>query len=126
MEQELKIIVRPLPPSINQYMRWHWAKRRKVFQDIYDQVFWQVKMQKLDGLSDEPVRIEAVRYYVMKMDPDNLAGMMKPVIDGLRYAKVMIDDTDYYVRFDVIQKKVHQRKKARLSVKVHRVERRDW
>ena len=106
----LTIIVMPPPPSLNKMLRLHWHKRNGLFRDIY----WQVHAG-LHRRSDGPdcwrlrepfagrVVITAERFSRGKLDPDNLIGSLKPVIDGLRHCGVIEDDTAQHVRLGEIE-----------------------
>lgn len=97
----LKIVVTPPPPSPNVTLRMNYHKRNKLFRDIY----WQVRASGGCDRSEFSGRvvITAERFSRGKLDPDNLIGSLKPVIDGLRYCGVIADDTDKHVRLGAIR-----------------------
>ena len=118
--KKLILSVKPTPPSPNRTLRMHWAVRRKVFKDIYDQVFWQVKQARWKGKGSVQISVE--RRSAVLMDPDNLIGSLKPVIDGLVRAGVMPDDKEEDISFGTIKQVKSKRKDAELIITVRHVE----
>ena len=92
--------IMPPPPSPNVTLRMNWHKRHKIFLDIY----WQVRTCVRYGgdTFTRRVLITAERFSRGKLDPDNLIGSLKPVIDGLRHCGVIADDTAQHVRLGEI------------------------
>lgn len=79
------------PVSQNQFNNWHWSTKREFKEAIQNEVFFTVKRQKLKT----PIRIE-FKYYISgsrRRDLDNLFPAVKCVIDGLRYAKAIEEDS---------------------------------
>jgi hypothetical protein len=77
------------PPSLNH--RLHWSQRSRLNK------IWRLRVQNvIRGLEpSEPLeRCHAVitKYGTRDMDFDNLVTSMKPVVDGLVDAGVMVDD----------------------------------
>ena len=118
--KKLILSVKPTPPSPNRTLRMHWAVRRKLFKNIYDQVFWQVKQAKWKGKG--PIKISIERRSAVRMDPDNLIGSLKPVIDGLVRAGVIPDDGEDDISFGTIKQVKSKRKDAELMIMVRHVE----
>ena len=97
----LTIKIMPPPPSPNKLMRMSYFKRHRIFLDIYWQVCGSLRYRQLSFSGR--VAITAERFSRRKLDPDNLIGSLKPVIDGLRHCGVIADDTDKYVRLGAIR-----------------------
>ena len=76
-------------------------KRNKLFNAIY----WQVRAFAPPSQYQftRRVLITAERFSSCTMDPDNLIGSLKPVIDGLRHCGVIEDDTEKHVRIGEIK-----------------------
>lgn len=62
------------------------------------------------------VRIASFR--VRLLDPDNLAGGAKYIVDGLRYAGLIPDDSPDQIILEVSQKKVTNRNQELTSVEI--------
>lgn len=96
---ELEVDVPGIPPGPNRTRRMHWAaiaRERKDFRA------WS-KLAALAALADSgrsddfPIReaILEATFFVKtrrRRDPDNLIGSLKPLIDGLVDAGVLVDD----------------------------------
>lgn len=88
---EIKLTFDQLPKSLNVTLRKHWRAQRsegKCWDDM-------VALQCCNKLPDQPlqrVKIRIVRHFWQMMDYDGLVGSMKPVVDALVTAGVMIDD----------------------------------
>ena len=54
--------------------------------------------------------VSIVRCSTRSLDPDNLRGSVKELIDCLRYARLITDDTEAAISLDVSQEKVVSRK----------------
>ena len=67
-------------------------------------------------ISRRVVRITSVRNRLL--DPDNLVGGCKYIIDALRKAKVIKDDTEKDICLEVYQVKVKTRKEEKTIIKV--------
>jgi Holliday junction resolvase RusA-like endonuclease len=52
------------------------------------------------------------------LDPDNLVGSMKLVIDALRVAHIIKDDDSDHIELDVKQEKVKHLKDQRVEIEV--------
>jgi len=86
----LKIILPDIPPSLNVYLRWHWAKRIKYLNCWAEQLGWQVMTQKIKPL--EQVKAKYVFYFPKNRirDLDNLN--VKVCADLLKKAGIITDD----------------------------------
>ena len=68
-----------------------------------------------------PVTLTGVRYGKQPLDEDNLVGSLKPVIDALRWCKVIKDDSPRFVSIGKIkQKKLPRGEVARLELIIER------
>lgn len=82
-----------LPPSLNS--RLHWAARKRVGDQFKEQAFYLCKATKIPKLKSAVIEVTA--YAIRPKDRDNLATSMKPIIDGIVSAGVVLDDSDLYV-----------------------------
>jgi len=86
-------IPRKPPPTINRIQSMHWAKRRKLKQ------LWQEEVAVAAMQAGRPTftraRVQIILYYsaARRRDSDNMLAVAgKFLLDGLRYADVILDD----------------------------------
>ena len=84
--------------DLNDYQRMHWRERHEVKQESDDVVAWTAKAQRMPKFT-KPVRVRIT--WVEKdeaRDIDNVAFAVKFVLDGLKKAGVIADDSRKHVR----------------------------
>ena len=105
--KKLQITVSTAPPTLNAMLRKHHMSRSRINNRIYMEVLAEVRSQvqkkDLPLFGGEPVRITGTRYSRWPLDPDNLIGSLKPVIDGLRHCGAIPDDTSDHVTIGEIR-----------------------
>ena len=99
--------------SPNRMLRMHWATRRKWKEDYSDRVWCQTSKwpKNLD-----PCHIKIERLFTGRqkaMDPDNLVGSVKFLLDGMRSCGVISDDNP-----ECISLEVHQRRTDTKAIRV--------
>jgi Holliday junction resolvase RusA-like endonuclease len=62
--------------------------------------------------------VSITRYSCRPLDTDNYAGGCKPIIDQLRYAKLIRDDDPESVQIEFIQVKVPQKNQERTEISI--------
>ena len=92
-----------IPESPNELRRFHWRHRYRHDRLWKDEVWYAVLQIKLVGAPFPKAKIMIDRRSRGKLDPDNLVSSMKPVIDALRHAKVIADDTHEHIQLTVTQ-----------------------
>ena len=98
------IIEIPRVPSSPNYLRGkHWRVRHRETKLWRDEVFYAVKQAALIPAPYPKAKVEIERRSRGVLDPDNLYGCVKPVIDGLRYAGVLVDDSPAHIELTVTQ-----------------------
>ena len=99
-----------VPLSPNRMLTMHWAERGR------ENKAWQaemlaaldpgkrtvIRMCAQDGKMKVSIRI----YVVRKLDPDNLVGAVKPILDGMRACRYLKDDTEEHVSLEIQQEKL--------------------
>ena len=125
----LKITISTPPPSLNVLLRMHYHKRVKLKRRIRLEVWAQTGGRAFRGPDVlphhllYPVTITGTRYGKQPLDPDNLIGSLKPVIDALVWCKVLFDDTEKHVSIgEIKQKKLPKGEVARLELTIERRE----
>ena len=109
------------PPSLNVLLRMHYRERGKLIIRIRLEVWAQVHDPKRIRNANRQVTLTGTRYGKKALDPDNLIGSLKPVLDALVWAEVLIDDTEQYIAIGKIrQEKLKKGEVARLELTI------DW
>lgn len=89
-------------PSLNQWQRWHWAKRARYKKRLAAEVAILSCGQRLEAV---PMFVRITRHSPRKLDYDNLAGGCKPLVDALVKAALVVDDTCDWVVVEYLQDK---------------------
>lgn len=79
-----------IPPSLNEWSRWHWARQHQYKKDLYNAVRMLALAAKLPKYDKATVQI--VYYFSdrRRRDKDNYNG--KFLLDSLRQAEVILED----------------------------------
>ncbi len=92
--------------SLNDLLRMHWRHRHRNCQ-MWQEEIWMALVGK-----ERPMRpFQKARVSIHRrgrgrgLDPDNLVGAVKPILDALRYARILVDDTPEHVELVVTQSK---------------------
>lgn len=94
-----------VPPSPNDLLGYHWRHRQR------NQKVWgdEVVIALINGgyvghrIPYERAKVIIDRRSRGQLDPDNLVGCVKPILDGLRRANVLKDDTPKHIELVVTQ-----------------------
>lgn len=87
------IIPNHVTPSLNEVNKLHWRKRDKLRQKYQKYIMAYVRNQHLGK-----VRLEVYRHSPGTLDDDNFRGGCKQLIDALKLQKVIVDDSDQYIK----------------------------
>ena len=123
----LQITISLPPPSLNVYLNMHWRERVKVKRRIRREVWMQLLgvLKMYAGRVQPwtvPVVITGTRWGKKPLDPDNLIGSLKPVIDALVWSAVLVDDTEQHVSIgEIRQRKLPNGEVARLELSIERI-----
>jgi hypothetical protein len=96
------LFVPRLTPSLNTWQRVHWRQRtrdRRTFG-------WELAAVRPKAWPDPPpvcVHVALVRCGGKLLDRDNLYGGVKVLVDALKDARLIRDDTDEAIRLEVSQ-----------------------
>jgi hypothetical protein len=95
--------------SPNDLLGMHWRYRHK------NSKLWQteihVTLHQQGGPPQAPfgrARVCIERRSPGELDPDNLVGAVKPIIDALRYSHVLVDDSPAHLELVVTQVRSHK------------------
>lgn len=114
--------IEALTPSLNKLVkgRTHWSEYRKMKEDW----FYLAKLGSQDleippAAQGEKRKLEVWSYRVSLLDPDNLKGGMKIMLDALVAAEYLFDDGPKYLEFpDPEQIRVRKHKEEHTVVRV--------
>ncbi len=110
----------PLPPSQNQLLRMHWAKRRELKKFMA----WDIVSQKkhTPGLPWRRAAVLVTRRSCGKEpDPDNLTAANKLILDALQDAGVILDDAPEFITLVTQWERVPTRKAQGVTVAITKV-----
>ena len=96
-----------IPESPNDLRRFHWRHRYRHDQLWKDEVRYAVLQSKPLNIPFAKAKVSIDRRSRGRLDPDNLVSSMKPVIDALRHARVLADDTVDHIELTVTQSATH-------------------
>lgn len=98
-----------LPPRLNEFMRWHFHKRHKVYSEIYALVGYACTGKKpKKPLTKCTIHIE--RHSNIFLDADNFVASFKPIIDGIVHAGILEDDS-WKITGPISHNQIHRPKK---------------
>lgn len=83
------------PLSLND--RGHWATKARMVRDVRDTVHTLAQVTKIPAYGRILVELHYVPRDNRRRDADNLVATLKPCIDGLVDAGVVLDDSPQYV-----------------------------
>ena len=104
----MRIEIPEATPSLNQMLRQHWSKDRKL-KDHWRQSVW-IALYEQHGrpLWSEPMpkaRLTITRHSSRMLDPDNATGGVKHVIDALLACNLIAGDSPEHIELIVQQEK---------------------
>lgn len=109
--RELSFFLVGHPPNDNETRRWHWGRKAREARVWKDAATWASRdaysRSNLPGVFT-PVRVEVeFRYKVSRSrDRDNLVASLKPVIDGLKVARIIKDDSPEWMPYPPLVREV--------------------
>lgn len=74
-------------------------------------------VQRAESGAQRPI-VRFVVYRVRLLDPDNNARSCKDLLDGLRYAQILSDDTKAKIDFSADQEKVKNKVQERTEIEI--------
>lgn len=97
MSQTLELLI-GTDSILTSNQRMHWARKRDVVSNLRERAGWVAKqLEPITG----PVSVTMHVAYPNRSrtrDAHNLAPTLKPILDGIVDAGVLVDDNDEYVR----------------------------
>jgi Holliday junction resolvase RusA-like endonuclease len=100
-----KLVIKGTLPSRNDEIkanRTHWAKGGTLKKQTTQLVAWEAKTQHLKPMEICSIRIRCYEPD-MRRDSDNVqSGAVKPILDGLKLAGIIKDDSRKYVKLTML------------------------
>lgn len=96
-----------IPCSPNEILGYHWrhrARNNRLWQDEIHAATFRSKPARPYARA----RVHIDRRSPGELDPDNLTGAVKPILDALRYAGILLDDTPKHLVLEVTQTRSHK------------------
>jgi hypothetical protein len=96
----IEIVVPEVAPSLNRLMRMHWAKRRKLKKKwdwIIHVSMYQRGMDFAALRGGGKLQVRIIRRSVHILDPDNLHGAAKLILDAMCECGALIDDDPAHI-----------------------------
>jgi hypothetical protein len=100
----IKLEIPRIPMSLNHLLRMHWRHQRRDAQ-LWQREIWFALVQT-HSRPEAPyprAKVSICRQSHGELDPDSLTGCVKHIIDALRYAQVLVDDTPAHLVLTVTQ-----------------------
>lgn len=99
----LHVVIPEPVHSINEILRWHWAKRGKV-QDTYGlAIHAAMDGVRVPRFQPTKCKVEVASYRKRLLDPDNLVGGTKLIVDALRKLGIVYRDSPKWIDLNVSQ-----------------------
>lgn len=116
----IELTIPRLPKSPNSLRAHHWTVKHRDKKD------WDMEVtiaRNRIGSSRHPTRERksvTVRLFSAKcpLDPDNLHGSIKPILDALKANGLIYDDAEEWLEYTVSQHKVATVKEARTEISI--------
>lgn len=107
-----------VPLALNEMLRIGWRHRHRHNQLWNQEVFYALQQAGyMQPRTPYPrARVTIDRGGRREMDPDNLVGTIKPVVDALRYAHVLVDDSSKHIELVVTQSIHYQQPRTSIVV----------
>lgn len=96
----------------------HWTRKASEIKRWKNAVYYACHKEKIIGIGLRRAHLELTRYSSRECDFDNLVGSFKPIVDGLKYARVIIDDKPSVIGSPIFKWVKVPRKECRIQIKV--------
>lgn len=116
----IKLTIPRLPKSPNSLRARHWSvkhKDKKIW-DMFIAVLVPSEAKLLEGYRDRRMVQVRLFYAGRPLDPDNLHGSIKPILDALKNNWLIYDDAEEWLVYTVSQQKVATRKEERTEIAI--------
>jgi Holliday junction resolvase RusA-like endonuclease len=118
----MKLTIHRLPLSPNRLRYRHWRVTHSDKQDWLAQIMAAIpRDQRGKRCGQEKRAAQIVLFSPYKsLDPDNLHGAVKPILDALSKHKLIYDDAGEWLEYSVRQRKVKTTSELRTEIKIEK------
>lgn len=102
--------------------RGHWAKRHREARRWKELVAWRARAEGLPPVPLAGAAVELVRHSCFEPDADNLRASFKPLVDGLVYGRVLLDDSPDIIGAPVCRWEKAPRRRGYVEISVEGVQ----
>jgi len=102
-------------PSLNEMLRMHWAKRKRIQEDMAWHLATSGHQHPTNGLRCHAMI--TVYQKTRRFDEDNLHGACKSVIDALRSTGYIYRDSPEWLDLDIRQELDHKNPRVEIEIK---------
>jgi len=99
----VKIAICDVPPSANVYQRAHWAVKRRLRQRFAWIMRTELMLQTIPAPPTGKRSVTITIHRNRALDPDNLTGGCKPLIDAMRDIGLIKNDSPKWITLSVAQ-----------------------
>lgn len=100
----IRLEIPRVAPSLNSQIGLHWRHRKRTADLWQQEVYFALHQAGLTPATPYPrARVSIRREAKRELDQDNLTGSAKPILDALRYAHVLVDDSPKHLELTVTQ-----------------------
>lgn len=103
-------------PTNNALLRQHWTKYRQIRKHWSMLVMMAKSHARIHLRTTQPVSVTIIRYGKQPLDPDNLVGGCKVLIDALKDHGLIADDSPQYLTLAVSQQ-IDQMARTQVSIR---------
>ena len=119
----IKLTIPRVPPSPNELLGFHWRYRKKNCDLWQREVFYALLQEgHRNPVPYGRAKVTIDRHSHGELDPDNLVGCVKPIIDALRYAYVLVDDSPAHLVLTVTQQRCPRRVGPKTLIEIQPLE----
>lgn len=117
IQKAISLTVRRLPMSPNSLRGRHWSVKHEDKKDWDTQIMVAAGRQRPGVAANERKAVTIALFIPYRlMDPDNLHGSIKPILDALKINRLIYDDSGEWLEYTVSQTKVAIMKEARTEI----------
>lgn len=113
-----------IPSSPNELLGQHWRYRKRNC-DLWQKEIWYALITA--GYSPQRIPYPRAKVTIHRkshgeLDPDNLVASVKPILDALRYACVLVDDSPKHLELIVTQARTPRASAPCTSIEIRPLE----
>lgn len=101
--------------SLNRLLRVHWGSRRR-YQKGFEEIAELVKRESEIPPAKKKRELYIIQYRQKLLDKDNLYGSVKPLVDALKKAGLLVDDSEEWLDLHPLQIQIDSNHSERTAV----------